>query len=520
MARRILGLDIGSHSVKAVEFRQTLRELEVVQLQKLPLIDPAPALPVELREFLQMHDLPTEHAVVALSGDRISTRRLSFPFRDRKKIAPAVPFEVEAQVPYDLDDFFVDWEIVGETRGRTNVVATLAPRAEVALLLETLREAGIDPRIVEAEGLALANLSSLFDLSGTRLVVDLGHRKTTLCLCVDGRATAARTIPIAGRAISEAVAKERNLGEIEAERVKEEMGIFGGSGQPEITGAVAVVDRLARELVRTMGSLETTLGEEDASGLQEIILVGGTAHLHRVDDYLAERIGLPVVRMPHPPAEVGAALVAGGDPQLFAPALALAVRGSMRARTRMNFRQDDLAHRVDFRKVGRELRWTALLAVLAVLLGLGAVGAGIVLQNRRAEGIEQQARALYQQAFPGRPMPANLVGAMREAVGSAQDRADTLGVYRGNLSALDVLTEVSAHVPEELEVIFEELSIDRQVVQIRGHSPSYQNVDRLGDELAAYPPFSQLTPGEVQSDPRRGGHTFDLRISLQAGSER
>ena len=132
MARRILGLDVGSHSVKAVEFRQTLRELEVVQLQKLPLVDPAPALPVELREFLQMHDLPTDHVVVALSGDRISTRRLSFPFRDRKKIAPAVPFEVEAQVPYDLDDFFVDWEIVGEQPNRTDVVATLAPRAEVA----------------------------------------------------------------------------------------------------------------------------------------------------------------------------------------------------------------------------------------------------------------------------------------------------------------------------------------------------------------------------------------------------
>ena len=90
MARRILGLDIGSHAIKAVEFRQTLRDLEVVQLRCLPLVDPAPALAVELREFLQLHDLPTDHVAVALSGDRISTRRLSFPFRDRKKIAPAV----------------------------------------------------------------------------------------------------------------------------------------------------------------------------------------------------------------------------------------------------------------------------------------------------------------------------------------------------------------------------------------------------------------------------------------------
>jgi hypothetical protein len=96
--------------------------------------------------------------------------------------------------------------------------------------------------------------------------------------------------------------------------------------------------------------------------------MGGTAHLHRLDEFLAGRTGLRVVRLALPPAEMGAALVAGGDPVVFAPAIALAVRGSMRARTRMNFRQDELARRIDLRKLGRELRWTAGLAGLAVLL--------------------------------------------------------------------------------------------------------------------------------------------------------
>ena len=166
MARRILGLDLGSHAVKAVEFRQTLRGLEVAQLRTLPLDEPSPALASELRDFLQMHDLPTEHVVVSLAGDRVSTRRLSFPFRDRRKISPAVPFEVDAQVPFDLQDFFVDWEIIGQQGERTDVTATLAPRSEVALLLDTIREAGINPRTVEAEGLVLANLTSIFDLEG------------------------------------------------------------------------------------------------------------------------------------------------------------------------------------------------------------------------------------------------------------------------------------------------------------------------------------------------------------------
>jgi general secretion pathway protein L len=514
MAKRILGLDIGSHSVKAVEFRQTLRDVEVVQLRQLPIFDPAPSLGGELREFLQAHDLPIENVVVSLSGDRVSTRRLSFPFRDRKKIGPAVPFEVESQVPFDLDDFFVDWEIVGESKVGSDVVATLAPRSEVSLLIETLRDAGLSPKVVEAEGLVLSNLTQLFDLGGTRILVDIGHRKTTLCLCWEGRAVAARTVPIAGRAITQAIASERGLGEVEAERIKMEDGILAGPSAS--AGALEVVDRLARELVRTLGSLETLLGEDGNHPLQEITLVGGSAHLHRVDEYLHSRTGLPVRKLALPPAGTNAAIVAAGDPQLFAPALALAVRGSSQAKTRMNFRQDDLAVRMDFRAVGREFRWTGVLAAAAVVLAFVGVGVDAYLGNRRASEIEQSSFALYHDVNPGGSPPRNLLRAMQDAVQKEQNRADTLGVYRGNLSALDVLTEVSARLPKQLNFVFEEFSVDRQVVQIKGHSPSAGDVDRLRSALAKYPPFAEITIGDINSDPRRGGQNFRVRISLAA----
>ncbi|MEN8183579.1 MAG: PilN domain-containing protein, partial [Myxococcota bacterium] len=108
----------------------------------------------------------------------------------------------------------------------------------------------------------------------------------------------------------------------------------------------------------------------------------------------------------------------------------------------------------------------------------------------------------------------NVLGAMREAVRSANSRADLLGVYAGNLSALDLLTEISARVPANLPVIFEELNIDRQTVRIRGHTESFENVDRLQAELAAFVPFSEIRVSEIQSDARRGGKTFNLTISL------
>jgi hypothetical protein len=86
-----------------------------------------------------------------------------------------VPFEVEAQVPFDLEDIVIDWAEIESSRDHTSLLATVSPRKEVALLLHTLRQAGVEPRVVEAEGFVLGNLVGLFSLPGRRIVLDLGR---------------------------------------------------------------------------------------------------------------------------------------------------------------------------------------------------------------------------------------------------------------------------------------------------------------------------------------------------------
>jgi general secretion pathway protein L len=508
LSRRILGLDLGSHAAKAVELRQTLRGVEVVQLRHLPLPGASADLGQTLTELIQGHDLPRENVVVGLPGDRISSRRLSFPFKDRKKIGAAVPFELEGQVPFELDDYFVDWEITGQRANQTEVVATLAAKSEVRALLDRLGEAGLSPDIVEAEGLALSNLASVFDLPGPRLLADVGHRKTTLCLCVDGRAVAARTVPLAGLTITRALARDRGVNEAEAERFKLEEGV--GASDVE---ARETLERLAREILRTVGSLEALL-PGGSEGLQAVHLLGGSGRLHRLDEFLAERTGLRTQRLPLPAGELGAAFLAGGDPLLFGPAMALALRGSSQAATRMNLRQGELGPRIDYRQVGRELRPTLWLALGALLLGGLSVGTRLALDARRADALEEQASALVAQALPNTRPGADPLATMQAAVQSAQRRADTLGVYRGNLSALDILTEISRRIPPDLDVVFEELSIDRQVIQIKGHSPSFGSVDALSGQLAQFGPFAEVTVGDITADARRGGQNFSVRISL------
>jgi general secretion pathway protein L len=513
MARRVLGLDIGSHSVKAVELRQALgRELEIVQLRVLELDDPAPALATELRQLIAAHDLPLQHVVVSVAGDRLSTRRLSFPFKDRRKVAAAVPFEVEEQVPFDLKDYVVDWDVAGEHPTGMDVAACIVPRQELSLLLETLGEAGVTPRVVEAEGLALSNLATLLELPGTRVLTDVGHRKTTLALCRDGRVLAARTVPIAGKALTRAVAQQRGLGEVEAERAKQEEGVIGNK---RMTEAVAVLDRLAREVARTLASFEPLLGSGES--IERAHLLGGSAKLAGLDTYLAERTGAAFDRLPMPRGALGAAFVAKGDTLLFAPAMALALRGTTLTTTRVNLRQGEFAERIDVRGIVRDLRPTALLAGGAILAAGLFAGADIWVNSRSAGVHEDASRAIASEALRGADPGEDALASMERALRDAERRAETLGVYGGNLSALDLLTEISSHVPDSLEVAFEELSIERDSVQIRGHTPDFKAVDLLTAELKKFPPFSEVVVGSSDADARRGGVNFDVRIRVAGG---
>ena len=81
-SKSLVGLDIGSSAVKAVELRSTLRGLDPVQMRVHPRADPDAPLSELLARFIRMHQLPTDLVVAALPGSRLSVRRMEFPFRE------------------------------------------------------------------------------------------------------------------------------------------------------------------------------------------------------------------------------------------------------------------------------------------------------------------------------------------------------------------------------------------------------------------------------------------------------
>jgi general secretion pathway protein L len=512
LLKNVLGIDLGSHSLKAVEIRQSLRSFEAVALHSLPRPDEETPVADLVRQITGAYQLSTDHVVTALRGDRISSRRLCFPFGDQKKVNAAIPFEVEEDLPFDIDDCLIDWDRIRSDRSMADVVARFAPRAEVARIVEELAAAGCPPQTLEAEGLVLGNLTALFDLPGTRMLIDLGHAKSICCVLVHGRAVAARAIPVGGRHLTQAVAADRGLDLASAERVKCEEGLSAAAAGTAPRSAAAI-DRLAGEIARTADSQEDVLADLGAGPIGELTLFGGSAQLVGIDEMLTSRTRIPAARLGAPYTGHGENLEQGSL-LAYAPALALALRGTAQARTRTNFLQNEFAVRLDLGRYRRDFGWTAVTGGIALVLAIASFAVSTALELRRAETTEDTVAKLYSDAFPDQPVPDDPIAALRTAVREANDRADFLGVYPGNLSALDLLSEISKHIPENLDVVFEDLSIDRKTIRMSVYAKKFESADRLGAELAKFAPFARAQIGSIENDPKRRGKRFRVTISL------
>jgi general secretion pathway protein L len=154
---RILGLDLGSHSVKGLLLDTNTRgggikaQAEVRRGEG----DRQETLRAALRELLAHPELQhADQVVVALPGQSLATHQLAMPFSDPKRIEATIPFEVESQLPFELSEAVFDYQVASLVKDKgSELLVGVVRREELSGLLGLLAELGVDPRVVTHPGI-------------------------------------------------------------------------------------------------------------------------------------------------------------------------------------------------------------------------------------------------------------------------------------------------------------------------------------------------------------------------------
>ena len=248
-ATHVLGLDIGTQAIKAVELRLAGHDVRMVGR---PVVIPTPehsvsagrivdsaAVTEALTDLLSRDGFSTKKVVASVGGDTdVVVRITQVPKMTGKELDEAIQWELERQAPFPVDQAVYDYQPIvrpdaPEDAQEMDVLLAVAQEEMVDAHVEAMMAAKLAPVAIDVEPLAIAR--ALVDAGGealadqTIVVVHIGANNTAIIIVRKGLLAFVRTIPTAGSALTSAIRQNLTEDEASAERVKRLFSDLTGS---------------------------------------------------------------------------------------------------------------------------------------------------------------------------------------------------------------------------------------------------------------------------------------------------
>ncbi len=472
-----VGIDIGKTHVRAASVSVGYKRLSLGRLEEVAL-DSAPSLERAIQmacaSLLEHHD----GLAVAIDGDQCFIHRISIPATAAKRLEEVLPFEVEAQVPVDIDELVFDHRSLRRKASSDPVVVmTAAARIEtVRARIDLIQSAlGRQPDRVGSGPLVLANLASVVSPlrgPGPFALVDLGAERTEVTVLAQGEAVFVRTLS------------------------------QGVAGLPDTAGA------LASELRQTFLSAAVAVGGD----LQAAYLIGGGAAATGAAEFLAYEVGVPITPLPALELEGVSDDRAASMPR-FAKAIALALGASGRARD-VDLRRGPLAYQRGFGFLKEKL---------PVLSGLGAaIAISFVFSNwaqmraldREHELLQTQLSAVSKEVLGDAVTDAD---SATEALAHAQaaEEADPMP----QVDAFDIIVELSKVIPTTMVHDIEEFDMQRGHVKMSAVVGSTGDAQSIATEIGKHPCVKDAKIAKITQVVNSDRQKYVLELDVRCGDD-
>lgn len=303
----LLGIDISSSAVKLLELSRHDKRIRIDSYAAEPL---PPEAVVEkniadidivsdaIRRAVKNSNSKTKNAAVAVSGSAVITKIIHMPASlSEDEIESQIAVEADQYIPYPLDEVRMDFEVLGPSEERSGMVDVLlaASRSEnVDSRVEALEKAGLVAKVVDVEAYAIENAYHVIadQLPGSIdnqvvAIADVGASMTTLSVLQDGQIIYTREQGFGGRQLTEEIQQRYGLSYEEAGLAKRQGGLADNYYSE-------VLEPFKQALVQQIGrALQFFFSSSSYSGVDQILLAGGTAAIPGIDGMIEQRLGTP-----------------------------------------------------------------------------------------------------------------------------------------------------------------------------------------------------------------------------------
>ena len=307
-AKSIVGLDIGSSAVKAVELKSAGKGYRVAAFGSEPIppdsiVDGAiidgTAVTDAIRRLFERHPFKSKEVAASLSGNAVIVKKINLPLMTADELAESIYWEAEQYIPFDIQDVNLDYQILDpgtgpNSRGSMDVLLVAAKKEKISDYTNVISQAGRTPVIVDVDAFALQNAFEVnYGLDAGRIVVLLnaGASAININILQGDQSVFTRDISMGGNAYTEAVQKELDLPFDSAEQLKKGIPVDGATFEEAQPVLRAVTENVLLEIQKTFDFFKATAASDH---IDKIILSGGASRVDGFREMLEERFGTPV----------------------------------------------------------------------------------------------------------------------------------------------------------------------------------------------------------------------------------
>jgi type IV pilus assembly protein PilM len=303
--RAVVGLDIGSSSVKAVELKKTKQGFELVGFGIEPLaqdivVDGAildrPAVVDAITRIFEEQRFTTKNVATSVSGHSVIVKRVTLPMMTEEELFDRIQTEASQHIPFDIADVNLSYQILEpESADRQMEVLLVAAKKDKILIhTDVINQAEKVAGVVDIDAFALQNCYEV-NYGGedgqTTALLNVGASVMNINIVRGEMPLFTRDVSVGGNQYTDALQKELDLSFEDAEKLKKGENLPGVTQEQRQTILRSVSDILILEIQKTFDFFRATASGEN---IQKMYVAGGTARVPGLLDLLKEEFSMPV----------------------------------------------------------------------------------------------------------------------------------------------------------------------------------------------------------------------------------
>jgi len=307
-ATKIIGVDIGSNTIKAVLLSKSGNGYKVENIASLPLprglvvdntitdLEAVGNIVTKIKKKFAKSGANLAAAAVSGSGVILKTIYMNAVKND-EELESQIEIEAENLIPYPLDEVSIDFEIIQKNENSEDKIDVLlvASRTElVQARVQALEFAKLQVKIIDVEGYALGRASALIkhQLSDEQhqqpvALVDVGGSMLTVAVVIGGKTVFVKEQAFGGEQYTQAIVSYYGMDHNEAELAK----VNGDLPRNYAFEVLAPFQTsLIQQIKRTLQMYGSTKGSGEVT---QILLSGGCTGIEGLELAIEEELSIP-----------------------------------------------------------------------------------------------------------------------------------------------------------------------------------------------------------------------------------